>query len=357
MLRSLRKHLDVILIIVVIAFAVTIYYGYGSRRSGGGNQAVAATVNGTAITFYELDQAFRNLISQYDSKTLNQMDENSITFLRRLILENLIQNELLYQEAKSRRIKVSSSEIEEQIELIKAQFPSEEDFRRYLGYQGFNLAALREAIKRELMIQKLEDSLAEEITIPEEEIQKYYEENKSLFTTPPQYHLRQMTFSSQEEAEAVLKRLYLGEDFAQLAKDNSQDSYASQGGDLGWVSETTLPPEVKEVLAPLKDKPLAITPVIKVGERYCIYQIIEFKPQEEKKYEEVKENIEKLLKEEQKRVKVNHLVAELREKSKITIAESLQIAVESSSPEADTAPQSSPEATGKEENREEIPTP
>ena len=122
MLRSLRKHLDVILIIVVIAFAVTIYYGYGSRRSGGGNQAVAATVNGTAITFYELDQAFRNLISQYDSKTLNQMDENSITFLRRLILENLIQNELLYQEAKSRRIKVSSSEIEEQIELIKANF-------------------------------------------------------------------------------------------------------------------------------------------------------------------------------------------------------------------------------------------
>ena len=64
-----------------------------------------------------------------------------------------------------------------------------------------------------------------------------------------------MTFSSQEEAEAVLKRLYVGEDFAQLAKDNSQDSYASQGGDLGWVSETTLPPEVKEALAPLKDKP------------------------------------------------------------------------------------------------------
>ena len=357
MLRSLRKHLDVILIIVVIAFAVTIYYGYGSyQRSGTSNQAVAATVNGTAITFYELDQAFRNLIYQYDSTTLNQMDENSITFLRRLILENMIQNELLYQEAKARKIKVSSSEIEEQIEAIKAQFPSEEDFRRYLEYQGFNLATLREAIKRELMIQKLEDSLAEEITIPEEEIQKYYEENKSLFITPPQYHLRQMTFSSQEEAEVVLKRLYLGEDFAQLAKDNSKDSYASQGGDLGWVSESSLPPEAKEVLSSLKDKPLAITPVIKVGENYYIYQIIEFKPQEEKNYEEVKEDIEKFLKEEQKRVKIDHLVGELREKSKITIDESLQIAIEAPSPEPGATPVGSPVTTG-EENTEETSTP
>lgn len=357
MLRGLRKHLDIILIIVVVAFAVTVYYGYGSyRHSGTTNQAVAATVNGTAITFYELDQTFRNLISQYDSKTLSQMDENSITFLRRLILENLINNELLYQEAKSRRIKVSSSEIEEQIEAIKSQFPSEEDFRRYLDYQGLNLATLREAIKRELMIQKLEDSVAGEITIPEEDIQKYYEENKSLFTTPPQYHLRQMTFSSQEEAEAVLKRLYLGEDFTQLAKDNSKDSYASQGGELGWISESNLPSEVKEALSSLKDKPLAITPVIKVGENYYIYQIIEFKPQEEKKYEEVKENIEKLLKEEQKRVKIEHLVAELREKSKITIAESLQIAEVSPSPEPGATPGSSPIATS-EEKKEETSTP
>ncbi|HPZ81528.1 MAG TPA: SurA N-terminal domain-containing protein [Candidatus Atribacteria bacterium] len=357
MLRNLRKHLDVILIIVVIAFAVTMYYGYGSyQRSGRSNQAVAATVNGTAITFYEVDQAFRNLISQYDSKTLNQMDENSITFLRRLILENLINNELLYQEAKSRRIQVSSSEVEEQIEFIRAQFPSEEDFRRYLEYQGITLASLREAIKRELMINKLEESLAEGITIPEEEIQKYYEENKSLFITPPQYHLRQMTFSSKEEAETVLKRLYLGEDFAQLAKDHSQDSYASQGGDLGWVSETSLPPEVQEALTPLRDKPLAITPVIEVGEYYYIYQIMEFKPQEERKYEEAKEDIERYLKEEQKRVKINHLVAELREKSKITIADALQIAEEIPSPESSVDTQSSPEATT-EENEEETPIP
>jgi len=357
MLRGLRKHLDVILIIVVVAFAVTIYYGYGSyQRSGERNEAVAATVNGTTITFYDLDQAFRNLISQYDSKTLNQMDENSMTFLRRLILENLINNELLYQEAKSRRIKVSSSEIEEQIEAIRSQFPSEEDFRRYLEYQGLNLATLREAIKRELMIQKLEDNVAGEITIPEEDIKKYYEENKSLFITPPQYHLRQMTFSSQEEAETVLKRLYLGEDFTQLAKDNSKDAYASTGGDLGWVSESNLPSEVKETLSSLKDKPLAITPVIKIGENYYIYQIVEFKPQEEKKYEEVKEDIEKSLKEEQKRVKIEHLVAELREKSKISIAESLQIAEASPSPEPEATPLGSPIATG-EEKKEETSTP
>ncbi|MBC7217900.1 MAG: SurA N-terminal domain-containing protein, partial [Candidatus Caldatribacterium sp.] len=296
MMRTLRKNIDIILIIVVVAFAVTIYYGYGSyRRAGRAGQAIAATVNGTAISFYTLDQAFRNFLSQYDSKTLSSWDEETFNLIRRLVLENLINNELLYQEARARRVRVSSKDIQEEVERIRAQFPSENEFRRYLEYQGLTLPALRESIRRELMIRKLTESLVADLPVPDEEVTKYYQEHQDLFTTPAQYHLLKMTFLTKEDAEKALRRLYLGEDFAKIAREVSLDEAAQKGGDAGWVAETALPQEVKEALEKVKEDPRNVTPPIQVGNTYVIYRVLEWKPRETKPFEEVKENIRQYL--------------------------------------------------------------
>lgn len=326
MMRKLRKNLDIILIIVVVAFAVTIYYGYGSyRRSGRAGQAIAATVNNTAISFYALDQAFRNFLSQYDSKTLSSWDEKTFDLIRRLVLENLINNELLYQEAQARRIRVSSRDIEAEIEKIRAQFPSESEFRRYLEYQGLTVSALRESIRRELMIQKLTESLVADLPIPDEEVAKYYEEHQDLFTTPAQYRLLRMTFLTKEDAEKALRRLYLGEDFAKVAREVSLDEAAKKGGDIGWVSETLLPQAAREVLEKIKEDPRNVTPPIQVENTYVVYRVLEWKPRETKPFEEVKDTIRQYLLAEQRRVKTDHLLAELRKKSTITISEALQL--------------------------------
>lgn len=326
MMRKLRKNLDIILIIVVVAFAVTIYYGYGSyRRSGRAGQAIAATVNNTAISFYALDQAFRNFLSQYDSKTLSSWDEKTFDLIRRLVLENLINNELLYQEAQARRIRVSSRDIEAEIEKIRAQFPSESEFRRYLEYQGLTVSALRESIRRELMIQKLTESLVADLPIPDEEVAKYYEEHQDLFTTPAQYRLLRMTFLTKEDAEKALRRLYLGEDFAKVAREVSLDEAAQKGGDIGWVSETLLPQAAREVLEKVKEDPRNVTPPIQVENTYVVYRVLEWKPRETKPFEEVKDTIRQYLLAEQRRVKTDHLLAELRKKSTITISEALQL--------------------------------
>lgn len=326
MMRTLRKNLDIILIIVVVAFAVTIYYGYGSyRRSGRTGQAIAATVNNTAISFYALDQAFRNFLSQYDSKTLSSWDEKTFDLVRRLVLENLINNELLYQEARARGIRVSTRDIETEVGKIRAQFPSESEFRRYLEYQGLTLSALRESIRRELMIQKLTESLIADLPIPDEEVTKYYEEHQDLFTTPAQYRLLRMTFLTKEDAEKALRRLYLGEDFAKVAREVSLDEVAQKGGDLGWVSETILPQEAREVLEKIKEDPRNVTPPIQVGNTYVVYRVLEWKPRETKPLEEVKDAIRQYLLAEQKRVRTEHLLAELRKKSTITISEALQL--------------------------------
>ena len=80
------------------------------------------------------------------------------------------------------------------------------------------------------------------------QIQDYYNAHKDEYRTPERVHARHILLSTankpkdevpkiQAQAEALLKQIKAGGDFAELAKKNSQDPGSAQkGGDLGWVS-------------------------------------------------------------------------------------------------------------------------
>ncbi|MEI6157569.1 MAG: SurA N-terminal domain-containing protein, partial [Atribacterota bacterium] len=313
------------IIILVVTFVGTLFYGTYYRRSRGPVQpeAVAATVNDTPITYFELENQFRNFISQFDNKYLSQLDEKGIDYLRRMTLENMIDNQLLYQEAQSRNLKVSDQDVNMKLKEFEANFPSPEEFKKYLEYQypQASMDDFKESLRRDLQTNVLVNSLNEGIQIPDADIQKYYNDNKQLLSIPNQYHLAQVTQITAEEADKIIKKLNLGEDFAATAKANSLDSTAKNGGDAGWIPENRLPQEAKDAIIALKDKPGAITSVIKTGSSFQIFKVMEFKPGQEKNLEESREQIKTILENEQKRVKLDHLVAELRQKSTITLAE------------------------------------
>ncbi len=78
-------------------------------------------------------------------------------------------------------------------------------------------------------------------SLRDEEIQKYYEQNKEAqFTTPEQRCVRHILFNKdqKEKAEDVKQQLENGGDFAELAKEYSQDpGSAEKGGDLGCLGK------------------------------------------------------------------------------------------------------------------------
>lgn len=91
----------------------------------------------------------------------------------------------------------------------------------------------------------------------EEDIQQAYEANKSAFATPAQYHIAQIYLSSsdakdaaglQKKAEDLAVKARTG-NFEELAGRNSEHKEsASKGGDMGWLPETQLIPELRELL-------------------------------------------------------------------------------------------------------------
>ncbi|HSV32421.1 MAG TPA: SurA N-terminal domain-containing protein [Atribacteraceae bacterium] len=325
MMRSIRKNLNVILIVVVAAFAATIFYGYGARQplQPGGAANAAATVNNAAISFNDLNLAFQSVIAQYDQATLSALDENAIVLLRRIVLENLINNELLYQEARSQGVRTTDAEVSTRIDELRTQFPSPEDWNRFLQFQNLDMRTLREAFRRETMIRKLSETLGSDIVIPDDAVRSYYDENRELFTVPARYSLSQITVPTREEADALLTKLYLGRDFSELALENSTDPFRERGGERGWVTETLLPENARETIALQAGQNGGLTEPIEGTDGFTIYKVLEYQPGEETSYEEGQEQIRDFLRREQEQIRINNLLTELRGKSEIVISELL----------------------------------
>lgn len=120
---------------------------------------IAAVVNNKPITRFALDRELEKQGGQQ-------------------VLESLVTKALILQEAKEQGIKISDERIEEKISEIETQIESQgSDLDTLLQTQGQTRQALEEQIKIELIIEEILD---EEISISEEQVQDYFEENKEL---------------------------------------------------------------------------------------------------------------------------------------------------------------------------------
>ncbi len=168
------------------------------------------------------------------------------------IMPQLVQIEVVKAYAREHGITVSEGEVDKEIETIKDQIAQQaqaqgqdlgrdEAFEQALQQAGITEGELRDQIRENLPVQKVQERVAGDAEPSQEEIQKFYEENKDLqFTTPEQRCVRHILFNKdqQEKAEEVKSQLEDGADFAKLAEENSQDPGSAQnGGDLGCLGK------------------------------------------------------------------------------------------------------------------------
>jgi len=142
--------------------------------------------------------------------------------------------------------------VNQEIETIKDQIAQqaqaqgqdvgrEEAFEQALQQAGITESELRDQIRENLPIQKVQERVAGDAEPSQEEVQTFYDENKDLqFTTPEQRCARHILFNKdqKQKAEEVKGQLQDGADFAKLAKEYSQDPQSAQnGGDIGCLGE------------------------------------------------------------------------------------------------------------------------
>jgi len=143
------------------------------------NSGKVAVVNGTVISQEQFEREMIPIqeVIQESGKTLSDADMMTV---KMKVLENIIKNELLYQECLKSKVEVNDTEINKKFEAAKSQFSSDTEFQQRLAELKSNEDLYKSHIKRELAIQRLINQKFKP-AITDEEVKTYYENNLDKF--------------------------------------------------------------------------------------------------------------------------------------------------------------------------------
>jgi peptidyl-prolyl cis-trans isomerase D len=335
MLKAMRKSARRLLWIVIVPLSIVfiLYFsGVGRIR----RENVVASVNGKGITrevyYKQLERLYQEMRERMGEKFDEEMAK--ALGLKGAALNRLIERELLLQEAKRERIRVSDQELRKEIRSYpafqtKGKFDKETYFA-ILDWYGYTPKNFEEEMRKDLSITKLRDMILEgvkmseeeireeyrkkneeieleylfikpekEIKLEEEEMERYYQENKESYRIPEKRRVRHILIKGEKERASekikeIKKRLKAGEDFASLAKEFSQCPSKEKGGDLGFTKKGDMVPEFEKIAFRLKVGQISRPVRSRFG--YHIIKLEERKESYLPPLDEVREKIERTLK-------------------------------------------------------------
>lgn len=206
---------------------------------------IAARVNDATISNLRLERYFADYLKAQARNVAAIRSPATYTRLKREALNQLIDKELLWQEAQRQGLTVQPAQLEQSRQAMKASFPTPQAFERALANAGFDPDGYADYLSRELAIEQLVQRLAP-AAIDEREVRQLLQSNRPRLEQPEQIRVRHILLrlpanaddataaAAEQRVRAWLEQLRDGADFAELAQRHSQDSTAAAGGDLGY---------------------------------------------------------------------------------------------------------------------------
>ncbi len=294
---------------------------------------IAAIVNDDIILLSDLEQAMATYNHMLRKEGYSDAQVKKILADQQAdILEQLINEKLIEQQAAQNGIKIKSDEVDANIDrFMRVKGLTSEDLDRYLQMEGLTQESFRGQVRDQLLQQRLMNiEVRSKIVVTDDDVQAYYEENKEQYQGKTNYHLRhilmKVTTPSESERERVYQqmeqlhqRLEAGESFSDLAKVYSQSPTAEDGGDLGFFEIRHLAEIIRKAL--VKIKPGQFTPVLDTEQGYQIFYIEEILGTKTKTMDMVKAEIQEKLFSEMLNEKLKAWRQNLRQKAHIQILE------------------------------------
>jgi parvulin-like peptidyl-prolyl isomerase len=294
--------------------------------------AVVARVNGVEIKKDELlRQADQMRMQVMQANQGRQVPPLNADFYKQ-ILEGMVAQTLISQDAKKQGVAVGDDEVKAQIENMKKQFPDAATFEKALASQGLNEAKLQANLREQGMIQKyVATKVFNDVAVNDEAARQFYDANKAQMQRPERVHLRHILVrvdpaagadgkqKARAKADDLLKRAQGGEDFAKLATENSDDPGSKvRGGDISWIVRGQTPPPFEQAAFALT-KPNDLSPVVEIQDGYHIIQLLERQAPSTVPFEEAKDRITQMLKQKQAGEKLKGRVEELKKQGKVEV--------------------------------------
>ncbi len=256
----------------------------GSSQQGRRGQAarrvtpVVAQAGGYKIERQDFEMRFMRMVERQSGG----IPISRQAFAKHQLMESMIEHHLLLKAVNAEKLKVSrqalNARIEEMVEdSIQRNFPDQKQLVKYLQKKGLSydqyrnqlreaLAANRDAMREDLLLEKLEEKVKGQVEVTDETVKQQYEEVKARHilirpdklaqgatdeadqaegpdadSSAPELSEEQAEEQAWHQAEELLVKIEAGADFAQLAQEHSDDTAsAAKGGDLGWFSRRAM---------------------------------------------------------------------------------------------------------------------
>lgn len=246
-----KRNFSILAVAIVSAAALIAACGGTASTTGGVDpNETAATVNGKAIKMEDVERAVKQQARGEEAK----LSPLELAGARLQVLQSLIEQEVMYQKAEKENTVPSDDEVTAEVNKQKVESRlSAEEFQKQMDQVGLDDKTFRESVKKGLAIKKLIDKITGKIEPPKDnEIEAFYNGNKDAFVKKRGVKLAAIVVDPSNSGEGdttvdeqsavikaneIIKKLQSGQDFAQVARENSEDQSRFQSGDLGYVSE------------------------------------------------------------------------------------------------------------------------
>lgn len=223
-------------------------------EEAGPAEAIAAIVNDTVITTYDVRQRMRmELLSAQ-----GQIPPEALPQFQQQVLRNLIEDRLKLQEAAEWEFEVDESEINAQVQQMAAESGLTVDLlKKVLAANRISIDTLRSQIKAGIVWPRLVQArFGRKVRVNDNEIESTLERMRED-ATKEQYLVSEICLAVNEPSRAqdyyqaglqLIEQIRRGVPFAVVAQQFSSCTTAAAGGELGWVRAGELPPELDNAL-------------------------------------------------------------------------------------------------------------
>ena len=268
---------------------------------------IVAVVNGDIIVLSELRQISRNYLDRMSDQFKVAGGEEQLREAEKRILDQLIDEKLVNQEADRLAITFSEREVDMAVKDMQNRNKlNDAQFAAALAEEGLTMPKYREQLKSQMKkVRVIDQEIKSRIQVSKEEVDAYYEKHADDFNAEPEVRIQQIRLiippeSSagevsriQAQAESILAKIKGGEDFTSLVGLYSQDPTAQAGGDMGTFKRGELLPAIDEYAFSMK--PGEVSPVIRTEGGFHIVKVLARREpaalSEEERRAEVKEVI------------------------------------------------------------------
>ncbi len=265
---------------------------------------IVAVVNDEVITLSDLRIAGGDILNSLGSLSAEERVNREIE-AKSTILDKLIENLLIIQEAKNFGISATEEEIQKAVEEVRRKNRlNEKEFSRALSEIGLTIKAYTDNIEKEIIRSKfMSRVIGSRVNISDDEIEFYYNRKGDAFLLPVEVRLGQILILTSEnasedgkkeirsKAQWILNKIKEGEDFDELASKYSQAP--GESSDLGYVKKGEINSEIEKVVFNLKEG--EVSGLVETSLGFHIFKIVDIKGENKKPLPEVKEEIESIL--------------------------------------------------------------